>query len=267
MHTVHLASEGAQSESDRRRLEDSESAEETKIWASALGIIFDRENYDPSITAEEKAIIDKFFDQLNFEKSPPAVNSENADYKKDQDLDGDENIIIKDKVDINFADLMGLVDLSSRWAYVGSLTTPPCTVGVYFQIVDRVLPISDRHYDAYVAHQKQVMQKDFFNPLGEVVQAEDASNAFGKLWKKASLDVTGNWRITNLIDNHNVRYMKAKKEAETNPQVTATSIALLVSLTALILTAVYFAARLYVVDKELRELESKGGKAMEVNGV
>ena len=152
---------------------------------------------------------------------------------------------------------MGLVDLSSRWAYVGSLTTPPCTVGVYFQVVDRVLPISEKHYAAYVAHQKPYIQKDLFNPSGEVVQAGDSTNDYGKLWSKQSLDVTGNWRVTNLIDNHNVRYMQAVLEEETSDQQTLTSIVLLVLIILLILTLVFFCVQMFFVSKELKEYESR----------
>jgi hypothetical protein len=46
MHTVHLADKG-----EGRRLEDSKDA---GPWASAVGIMFDRTHYDPTITAEEK---------------------------------------------------------------------------------------------------------------------------------------------------------------------------------------------------------------------
>ena len=152
---------------------------------------------------------------------------------------------------------MGLVDLSSRWAYVGSLTTPPCTVGVYFQVVDRVLPISEKHYAAYVAHQKPYIQKDLFNPSGEVVQAGDSTNDYGKLWSKQSLDVTGNWRVTNLIDNHNVRYMQAVLEEETSDQQTLTSIVLLVLIILLILTLVFFCVQMFFVSKKLKEYESR----------
>ena len=47
MHTVHLAQAG---EDGRRRLEPGDGS----IWASALGLIFDRKNYDPTVTNEEK---------------------------------------------------------------------------------------------------------------------------------------------------------------------------------------------------------------------
>ena len=51
MHTVHLAEEKI----------------DGAPWASAVGIIFDRYNYDPSVTAEERLVIDKFFDALNLD--------------------------------------------------------------------------------------------------------------------------------------------------------------------------------------------------------
>lgn len=61
---------------------------------------------------------------------------------------------------------MDIVNFANRWVYTGSLTTPPCNVGVYFQVVERVLPISKTHYDAYVAHQSKYKQKYFNDPVG-----------------------------------------------------------------------------------------------------
>jgi hypothetical protein len=39
---------------------------ENDHWATAVGLIFDVEDYDPTITEEEKMIIDNFFNSLNF---------------------------------------------------------------------------------------------------------------------------------------------------------------------------------------------------------
>lgn len=108
-----------------------------------------------------------------------------------------------------------------------------------------------------MAHQRQVVQKDYFDAKGTVVQAVDASNSDSNLWKKQSLDVTGNWRITNLIDNHNVRYMKAKVILESSAEVTATSIVLIILVLAMILFAVFLGVRLYFVGKVLEEIENK----------
>jgi carbonic anhydrase len=62
MHTVHLAGEGAKAASGRRLEDTAGSDGDIKIWASALGIMFDRTDYDSSITADEITIIDKFFE-------------------------------------------------------------------------------------------------------------------------------------------------------------------------------------------------------------
>jgi len=124
--------------------------------------MFDRKYYDPVTPAEEK-IIDEFFYSLNLE------------------ADAD---IFTEEANIPFANLMNMVDLSNRWVYKGGLTTPPCTRVVFFQVVHRVLPISQRWYDAYIKHQAKIMNKYQYNPDGTV---DTVATPIG-------LDVTGNFR-------------------------------------------------------------------------
>ena len=106
--------------------------------------------------------------------------------------------------------------------YTGSLTTPPCTVGVYFQVVDRVLPISKKHYDAYKKHQSKYVQRDFFDPTGahQVVGSTTYNEYAAHMGKAQYLDVTGNWRITNMVDNHGVVYMRDDLK-KVEPAITA----------------------------------------------
>lgn len=81
---------------------------------------------------------------MNWVKSPPVDGYwDDANNKYD---------VMAENVDIPYADLLSVVRYSNRWGYFGSLTTPACTRGVYHQVIDRVLPISQKHYDAYVAH-------------------------------------------------------------------------------------------------------------------
>lgn len=104
MHTVHSPDEAK--------------GGDVTIIASAVGLIFDREDFDPSVTTEERAIIDAFFDSMNFGNLPP------FDEAKDH--------VLGTNVDIPYGDLMNINKFHNRWVYTGSLTTPPCSVGVYF---------------------------------------------------------------------------------------------------------------------------------------
>lgn len=50
MHTVHLAQKDT-----RRRLADTESSDgKIEMFASAVGLVFDREHYDKSISPSER---------------------------------------------------------------------------------------------------------------------------------------------------------------------------------------------------------------------
>jgi carbonic anhydrase len=50
-----------------------------------------------------------------------------------------------------FGDLMNMVDLKNRFIYRGSLTTPPCTQQVYWNVLHTVYPIKREHLDAFKA--------------------------------------------------------------------------------------------------------------------
>ena len=91
---------------------------------------------------------------------------------------------------------MKIINFSSRWVYSGSLTTPPCTTGVYHHVVDRVLPIKKEHLDGYVAHQSTWLQTNQFDTAGTVIYT-----------KSDTLDKYGNWRVAQKIDNQNVSYL------------------------------------------------------------
>lgn len=58
MHTVHLPEKAK--------------GNDVTIIASAVGLMFDLDDYDPSVTPAEKATINAFFDSMNFGSIPPA---------------------------------------------------------------------------------------------------------------------------------------------------------------------------------------------------
>jgi len=43
---------------------------------------------------------------------------------------------------------MKYVDMNNRWSYKGSLTTPPCSKTVFFNVMRTVWPIKQRHLSA-----------------------------------------------------------------------------------------------------------------------
>lgn len=81
--------------------------------------------------------VNEFFDSLKFENIPPTGKAEKH--------------VLNDNATVPLANLVGLQSGAGRWVYTGSLTTPPCTVGVFFQVYDRVLPISRKHLNMYLA--------------------------------------------------------------------------------------------------------------------
>ena len=44
---------------------------------------------------------------------------------------------------------MNLIDMKSRWVYKGSLTTPPCTRFVLFNVCKNIYPISLKHLNLF----------------------------------------------------------------------------------------------------------------------
>lgn len=100
MHTVHLLDQ-----------------QQDGFFAGVQGIIFDTKNYDPSVTKEQKKVINAFFDSLNLDK-----------------LDPDKNLNEVAVGTVPYGQLMDMLQTDKRWVYSGSLTTPPCTEKVYWNV-------------------------------------------------------------------------------------------------------------------------------------
>lgn len=50
---------------------------------------------------------------------------------------------------VTYGNMMELVDFNNRWAYKGSLTTPPCTTFVYWNVLSSIYPIKKEHLDLF----------------------------------------------------------------------------------------------------------------------
>ena len=117
MHTVHLADNYI--DKTIKKAVGTDPNEQVEPFASAVGVIFDRYNYDQSITAEERQAVHEFFEALDFGSASTDTNA-------------DGHIIMAKEVDVPYGDMLKVANFANRWAYSGSLTTPPCTKGVYF---------------------------------------------------------------------------------------------------------------------------------------
>ena len=53
---------------------------------------------------------------------------------------------------VNLASLLGSVDMRAYWNYRGSLTTPPCTEGIKWTVIEQVQPISDAQLEAFTQY-------------------------------------------------------------------------------------------------------------------
>ena len=95
--------------------------------AAALGIMFDTTKYTADLRPGEQAIIDNFFDSLQWSETSmnPTVSA------------------------IPYADLVNFVDFDNRWVYQGSVTTPPCAQKVFWNQITTVYPIKQRHLDQF----------------------------------------------------------------------------------------------------------------------
>jgi len=178
MHTVHLP------KPEDGEKEIKATGNPIPIIASATGLIFDTVDFDPTITPEDRKIIDKFFDSLDFANLPPTVPGGDSKAKGHS---------LNANASVPYGDLMRIVNFANRWVYIGSLTTPPCSIGVLHQVVDRVLPISRRHLELYKKHQHAHPQTEYTakdsGPKGYVVKNIAKAD-------QIPMDITGNWRET-----------------------------------------------------------------------
>lgn len=51
---------------------------------------------------------------------------------------------------------MAMLDTNNRWVYKGSLTTPPCSKTIFFNILYKVYPIKQYHVNMFKQHLSKV---------------------------------------------------------------------------------------------------------------
>lgn len=83
------------------------------FFGGVVAVLFDTEKYDMKVQDWEVVIIDNFFDSLKWD-----VVTNHTDVPA-----------------IPWGELMSLLDYDNRWTYKGSLTTPVCTIGAYWNVM------------------------------------------------------------------------------------------------------------------------------------
>ena len=76
-------------------------------------------------------------------------------------------------MELRFGELLNSLDTNSRWVYKGSLTTPPCSTLIYWNVLTKVLPIKSKHLYFFKMIQAQSTGKDYANGNYREVQSVD----------------------------------------------------------------------------------------------
>lgn len=123
-----------------------------------VSVLFDAENHatndNVSVSDDHITIIDSFFESLN-------LTEENKPWEIDEE--------------IPLGQLMSKLDTSNRWVYNGKLSTPPCNLDTYYNVLSIVYPIKAEHLALVKAH------------IAEI----------------AGTPQNGNWRATQALTNQN----------------------------------------------------------------
>lgn len=150
-----------------------------KIQYGVVGLLFSVENYDKTINSNTNQTVQEFLHELRL-----------------KDLyDADEDHVETEK--LNLGEMMNVVNFKRRWVYHGSLTTPPCSPVVYWNVIDFIFPIRDIEFE----HVKEVMHKYHHHIGGSTSH-----------------------RVIQPIRKHGIRYLNSAFEASIGVALTASSL-------------------------------------------
>ena len=131
-HTINGERKDLEIQTIHKPATTSENTEAVETFPFAgVSILFSNTSATADLTEAEVQIIDTFFQSLQWDK---LYTDEGADPVADL---------------VTYGNLMQLVDFNNRWAYKGSLTTPPCTSFVYWNVLSTVYPIKAEHLELF----------------------------------------------------------------------------------------------------------------------
>jgi carbonic anhydrase len=137
--------------------------------AAAVGIMFDANRYTAILSEDEQNVINDFFDSFQWDITSGKPIAD----------------------EVKYGDLLSMVDFNNRWVYQGSVTTPACAQKVFWNQMDTVYPIKQRHVDQFNSQ---------------------LSREIGPYAPK-NLAYYGNNRNIQKIDNHNIHYISNPGDA------------------------------------------------------
>jgi hypothetical protein len=192
-----------------------------------VGILFDQKDYDPNVSDRAVEAIDKFFDSLMWHK----VAAKDTFYEVDE---------------VALGELMAFIDVSNRWVYSGSLTTPPCLENLYWNVVKTVYPIKPYHMAYY-----KKMVKAFSTPESEAIE-----NGNYRKERKAHTD-------------HNLQLLKSTPptEAVTDDEVDSaqsTSLAMIILFCISMFLVLGLTVYVCILHDQVKTAEKGGDKAGQV---
>lgn len=126
------------------------------------------------------AVIGVFFEVVDGAENNAFLDSLQVDRLNTSTNTSDANAMQVE--DLNLEDFLATVDFGKYWNYNGSLTTPPCTEGIEWTVIETPIPISQSQFDHF--HAKWAGDRDYAN---------------GK----------GNNRVVNTLQEHNLYYQSA----------------------------------------------------------
>lgn len=156
---------------------DSDPTLGSDIFASVIGVLFTANKEEATaLSNADQAALENFFESM-------LVDSSAADLTWS----------------VAVSNLAALLDTDNKWTYVGSLTTPPCTGDVYWQVLSNVYYIPEDLLWAFWGQME--------NSCGMIDGEEKCTYPVeGGLGAIATL---GNYRITQEVgESHRVRYVE-----------------------------------------------------------
>lgn len=148
------------------------------------------------MTPEQTEVIDRFFESLRFD----ALNHLENGYEVPKD------------VEIPLGEMIDSLETRERFVYSGSLTTPPCSTLIYWNVVTKVLPMNPKHLRYF-----QEALKFSYDPQGQ------------------GNEHNGNFREVQSIDRHAPRILRLEppEDEESERVATVVIIALITCFTVL----------------------------------